>query len=128
MVWFDHVEGIVPDYMHGLLMGFTKILLQKFVSLCHCRELFFVGDRITKTSKYLEEIEPPDFVEHLPRDLEKHYQPSKASELQMWLLHYSLPCLIDFLPKPYLEHPTLLSEASHILLRDSILHTYLSRA
>ena len=128
MVWFDHVEGIVPDYMHGLLMGCAKMLLQKFVSPRYAREPFFVGDKIKEISKYLKEIKPPDFVERLPRDLEKHYQHLKASELQMWLLHYSLPCLRDFLPEPYLEHLALLSEASHILLRDSILHTDLSRA
>ena len=128
MFWFDQVNGIVPDYMHGLLMGCSKMLLQKFVSPKYAREPFFVGNKIKEISRCLKSIKPPDFVERLPQDLEKHYQHLKASELQMWLVHYCLPCLRNFLPEPYLHNLAMLSEASHILLKDNILKTDADRA
>jgi hypothetical protein len=44
----------------------------------------------------------------------------KATELQMWLLFYSGPCLTGILPDNYLKHFACLSEALYILLGESI--------
>ena len=45
---------------------------------------------------------------------------SPASELQAWLLFYSLPVMSDLLPPDYLQHYGLLVGALYILLSDSI--------
>jgi len=44
----------------------------------------------------------------------------KASELQAWLLYYSVPSLIDILPERYLQHFACLVEGVYILLGDNI--------
>lgn len=51
-----------------------------------------------------------------------------ASELQSWLLYYSLPCLVGYLPDKYLFHFAHLSEGIYILLSDAITPTQLGRA
>lgn len=67
-------------------------------------------------------------MERLPRDIEKHYGNMKATELQAWLLFYSLPCLSGILPHQYLDHLSLLSEAIYLLLGDCITEAELCRA
>ncbi|CAG2213138.1 unnamed protein product [Mytilus edulis] len=128
MPWYDIIVGTVPDYMHGTLLGVTKHLLQKFLSPKNSNKPFFVGKNIQAISKRMTSIKPPDFVERVPRDLEKNYQNFKATELQAWLLYYSLPCLHGFLPDVYLKHLALLSEGIYILLSDNITSQDLQKA
>lgn len=51
-----------------------------------------------------------------------------ASELQSWLLYYSLPCLVGYLPDKYLIHFAHLAEGIFILLGDAITPSQLGRA
>ena len=124
----DLVDGIVPDYMHCVLLGTTKSLLCKWLSPAERGESYFIGNHLKKISKRLCQIKPPDFIERLPRDLEKHYSNLKATELQSWLLFYSLPCLEGILPETYLGHFSKLSEAIFILLGDEISEIALNHA
>ena len=82
---------------------------------------YFIGKHLTKISKRLQSICPPDILERLPRDLEKHYSLFKATELQNWLLFYSLiPCMNGYLEDVYLQHLALLSKEISLLLGDII--------
>lgn len=126
--WFDMVQGIVPDYMHGVLLGVTKNLMTKWFSPTHSGKPYFVGKHLKAIAKRLGRIQPPDYIERLPRDLEKNYSHFKATEFQTWLLFYAIPCLNGYLGVDYLEHFACLSEAVHILLRDRIPRTQLDRA
>jgi len=126
--YFDMVQGIVPDYMHGVLLGVTKTLLSKWFSSKQSGKPFFIGKQLNKISKRMSKIQPPDYIERLPRNLEKNYTHFKATELQTWLLYYALPSLKGYLPDVYLEHFACLSEGVHILLRDKILQSDLDRA
>ena len=40
MPWFDIVLGMVPDYMHGCLLGITKTLLYKWFSSTNYKKDF----------------------------------------------------------------------------------------
>ena len=128
MPWFDMVLGIVPDYMHGVLMGVTKTLLHKWFSPSQSKQPFFIGNHLRSISRRLTSIKPPDYIERLPRDLEKHFAHLKATELQAWLLYYALPCLSGYLPAKYLKHFAHLSEGIHLLLGDCITELDLERA
>ena len=128
MPWFDVVLGIVPDYMHGVLLGVTKTLMHKFFSPTNIGKPYFVGKYLKKISKRLQGMCPPDYIERMPRDLEKNYNHFKASELQSWLLFYALPCLKGYLREDYLEHLSLLSEGIHLLLGDAITENELIKA
>ena len=128
MNWFDLVLGIVPDYMHGVLLGATKTLMYLWFSPTQSKKAYFIGNKLKALSKRLCSIKPPDYIERLPRDLEKHYNHLKAAEYQSWLLYYGIPCLTGFLPDVYLEHFAMLSESIYLLLGDSISEEDLSRA
>lgn len=128
MSWFNFVHGMVPDYMHGILMGVTKTLLSLWFSSRNSAETFYIGKDIKTVSDRLQKIKPPDYIERLPRNLEKHYSNLKATELQSWLLFYGVPCLQGILPEEYLVHFCYLSEGTHLLLGDNILPHELERA
>lgn len=51
MHWFDLVNGIVPDYMHGVLMGVTKALLAKWFSAKNSGRGYFLGKSLEEISK-----------------------------------------------------------------------------
>ena len=89
---------------------------------------YFIGKHISTVSRRLQNIKPPHCIERLPRDLEKHFKNLKASELQAWLLFFSLPCLVGILPDTYLQHLSYLTEAIYILLCDSISTEQLQKA
>lgn len=118
--WFDLVLGIVPDYMHGVLLGVTKQLLNLWLSPSKFKKPWFIGNKTKAIDKILKDMKPPDFIQRLPRQLETSRAYFKASELQAWLLYYSVPCLIDILPPRYLEHFACLVEGVYILLGDNI--------
>lgn len=124
----DMVCGIVPDYMHGLLLGITKNLMYKWFSPTNSGQDYFIGKRLKDISQRLMRIKPTDAIERLPRDIEKHYGDLKATEYQAWLLYYGIPVMLDILPTKYLRHFALFSEATHILLGDSITDEELRRA
>lgn len=128
MPWFDVVLGIVPDYMHGVLLGVTKSLLYKFFSPTNSGKPYFIGKYLQHISKRMSQICPPDYIERMPRDLEKNYSHFKATELQSWLLFYALPCLEGYLPDEYMEHLALLCEGIHLLLGDRITEEELQHA
>lgn len=59
MPWFDVVLGIVPDYMHGVLMGVTKTLLLKWFSPSQSKKPFFIGKHIRAISKKTCDYQAP---------------------------------------------------------------------
>lgn len=125
---YDIVKGTVPDYMHGILLGVTNTLLRKWFSPSESGNDYFIGKHIKKVSKRLQSIKPPQSIERLPRDLEKHYLSLKATELQAWLLFYAIPCVDGILPDKFLKHFACLSEAVYILLGDNISVPQLEKA
>lgn len=94
--------------------------MYKWFSPTNSGKDYFVGKKLKVISKRLMSIKPPDFLERLPRDLEKHYSDLKATDYQAWLLYYCLPCMNGILPEKYLQHVALLAEGIHIMLGDAI--------
>lgn len=127
-VGFDIVLSMVPDYMHGVLMGVVKTLMYKWFSSTNSKKDYFVGNKLKQISQRLGDIKPPDYLDRLPRNLEKEYQHLKANELQAWLLYFAVPCLTGILNPKYVEHFALLSEGIYILLGDSITEEELIRS
>lgn len=117
---FNIVNGIVPEYMHAILLGVTKTLITKWFSPSENKKDYFIGNHLKEISKRMSNFKPPAGIERLPRDLEKNYNHFKASELQSWLLYYGFPCVNGFLKDDYLQNFSYLSEAVHFLLSDAI--------
>ena len=94
----DIVDGVPVDYMHCVLEGVTKWLLQTWVNSRNHREPFYLGKSLKEIDELLLEQRPPHDFTRPPRSLAKHLSYWKASEFRTWLLYYSLPVLTDFLP------------------------------
>ena len=128
MPWFDVVKGMVPDYMHGVLLGVTKKVLSLLLSSSGKDEPFYVGNRITEIDCRLLAMKPTDDIIRLPRALNDHFHQYKAAELQTWLLFYSIPSLSGILPERYLNHLALMVEGIYLLLKDCQTETDITRA
>ncbi|KAH9385017.1 hypothetical protein HPB48_027053 [Haemaphysalis longicornis] len=116
---FDVVWGFTPDYMHCVLLGTTRQLLDLW--LTSTGRPFYVGskDLFTQLDKRLCSIKPPSCLHRLQRSLSvrKYW---KATEWQQWLLCFSLPCLQGILKPPYLDHFALLVRGITLLLQDKV--------
>ena len=111
--------GAPIDYMHCVLEGVAKRLLDKWVTTP--RQPFYIGKQSLKQldQRFVMQQPPQEFT-RAPRSIEKHRKYWKASEYRTWLLFYSLPLLLGSLPPLYIHHLTLLVTALHILLQPSI--------
>ena len=125
---FNLVYGILPDYMHCVLLGIVKTLMCKRFSPRQSGKDYIIGKDLKQISERFVKIKSPYFIERLPRDLEKHYQHFKATEMQAFLLFYAVPCLHGILEERFLQHFALLSEAIHILLGENITQESIERS
>ena len=86
----DLVKGIPIDYMHCVLEGVTKKLLETWMTSTKCAG--YIGRFIKQIDKNLLKQRPPHEFSRIPRSIEKHRSYWKASELRNWLLYYSFHC------------------------------------
>jgi hypothetical protein len=115
------VKDTAIDYMHAVLEGVAKTMLQKFW-LCgkYKNHRFYLSKDIKVIDKLLLSIKPPHEFRRTPRSIEKSLKYWKASELRAWLLFYSVPILLQFLHRDYVLHLNLLVKSMHILLSSHI--------
>lgn len=117
----DLVASIPVDYMHAVLEGAW------FSSENH-RQPYYLGRSLAQIdSLHLQQCPPQEFSRP-PQSIKKHLKFWKASEFRNWLLYYSLPILLNFLPPLYRHHYALLICAVHILLKDYITYASLDAA
>lgn len=125
---FDFTKNVGIDYMHGVLLGVVKKLLELWFDTKYSDKDFFVKKQDKEQiNKRLRQVKPPYVVHRKPRDLGQvsHW---KASEYRNWLLFYSIPCLTGFLKEKYLCHFSKLVEAVYLLLGQGITRADLDRA
>lgn len=79
---FDIVNGTVPDYMHAVLLGIVKTLMNKWFSASESGSDYLIGKELRRVFERLLKVKPPFYMEQLPRDLEKNYAHFKATEIQ----------------------------------------------
>ena len=124
---FDIVRGVALDYMHCILLGVMKMLLNLWFDKAYRNESFYAGNLIKTVDERLTAISPPHYITRTPRSLSQlsHF---KASELKAFLLFYGVACMWQILPDEYFQHFLLLVEGTYILLQDSISYTDLEKA
>jgi hypothetical protein len=108
---FDNVNSYVIDYMHCILLGVIKTILN-FLYVILKINFKEVEERLLK-------IKPPSEITRLPKDILK-FQQWKANQSRAFLLHYAYGALKDLVPEEYLSHLMLLSEGIYILLMSQI--------
>ena len=122
---FDIIQGLVPDYMHSVLLGVARQLAKLwFDSTNHDKPYYISAADQKAIDSVLTAIRPPCNISRLPRSISvrKFW---KAHEWYAWLCYYSLPVLQLHLPKKFLMHLSLLVDGITLLLSDSISATQL---
>ncbi|KAJ8313371.1 hypothetical protein KUTeg_009075 [Tegillarca granosa] len=102
--YYDLVDGVCIDYMHGVLLGVTKLMMKLWFSTEKSSELFSISSSVDLVDKRIRNIKPPNSISRVPRSIKDHMKYWKASELRSWLLYYSLPVLKDVLTQDYYDH------------------------
>ncbi len=116
----DLVAGVPMDYMHCVLEGVMKWLIEKWFNSSSHGSPYYIGRSVKKVDSYLLYQSPPHDFSRAPRSIEKHRRFWKASEQRNFLLYYSLPILSSILPPLYFHHYSLLVCAMHILLQSKL--------
>ena len=72
---FDIVDGVVPDYIHGALLGICKNIFFLWFDSTNSKYPFYLGKKKLRViSGRMEKMRPPNEIERLPRNLFKNHQ------------------------------------------------------
>lgn len=117
--YINLISSVPVDYMHAVLEGVTKSLINSWFDSKNHGKMFYLGRHVEDIDHILLRIKPPHEFRRTPRSIHtvKYW---KASEYRAWLLFYSLPVLLNFLPSDYIYHLSLLVCSIHILLSSGI--------
>eukprot|EP00105_Crassostrea_gigas_P038741 XP_019922889.1 PREDICTED: uncharacterized protein LOC105328585 [Crassostrea gigas] len=118
--YYDFVKSSSIDYMHGVLLGVTKVLINLWTSGSNSKERFSISSNISIIDDRLKRIKPPSYITRVPRTISSHIKYWKASELRTWLFFYSLPILCDILDEKYFHHFASFVEGIYLLCTDCI--------
>ena len=124
----DIVRGTAIDYMHGVLLGVQKLLLNLWFSSTHSKKEFSQYNLVSVVDQRLKNISPTLDITRLPRSISEHLKYWKANELRSFLLYYGLPVLYGLLPDKYFEHYFYFVRATYLLLQESISEAHLTIA
>lgn len=118
---FNVVSNFVPDYMHGILLGVTKYIVNAWFDSRNNSREFYIGSNANCTliSDRMSKIIFPHNVGRVPRTIYERVL-YKACEWKNFLLYMCLPCLKGILRQPYYDHISLLVGAVSMLMKNSI--------
>lgn len=113
---FDMISGHAIDYMHAVLLGVMRQLLDLWLLPRKEKDAYHIKP---KAQKRLDErilaIRPCKNISRAPRKLDDRSL-FKANELRSLLLYYLPICLKGFFPDDIFNHFLLLSESIYYLL------------
>ena len=110
------IHHVPIDYLHPILQGITKQFLECWLNSDYSEHRLYLGNNINDIDAYLLNIKPPHEFRSTPRPIYKNLFYWKSSEYSAWLLYYSLPIILTYLPSVYVNHFAFLISAMHILL------------
>ena len=116
----DIIRGTAIDYMHGVLLGVQKLLLNLWFNNSYSKKGFSLYNMVSVVDERLKNISPTLDIKRLPRSISEHLKYWKANELRSFLLYYGLPVLYGLLPDEYFEHYFYFVRAIYLLLLESI--------
>lgn len=113
---FDLAISFPIDYMHCVLLGITKNLLQFWTETKNNKKPFYiVKAKRDILDQRLLQIKPPTYISRPPRSLQ-YVKYFKASEYRSFLLFYLPVCFKNLLPSKYIHHARVLSSSIYKLL------------
>ncbi|KAG4074692.1 hypothetical protein HA402_008790 [Bradysia odoriphaga] len=125
---FNIVWSLSVEYMHTVLQGVVKRLLNFFLNSKYSQKNFYIVPSKRKAlNKRILKITPTSSIVRKPRSLNQ-LSNFKASENRSMLLYYLPICLPGCIPNVYVKHVRLLSAAVYILLKNRIPFEEVDRA
>jgi len=120
---FDIVWSFPFDYMHTILLGIVKHIWELWAKTS---SIHLTAAKIKNIDESLLKIKPPHDVRKLPHAIsdQSNY---KAKDWKSWLLYYSIPICLDYIPKKYIHHYALLVKCVYILLKTDITNSELNK-
>lgn len=115
---FDIINSLVPDYLHCVLIGVVKTLVEAWFDSVNSDRLWYLGRRVEEVDSRLLAIKPPTEITRTPRSIIDRKQ-WKASEWRSFLIYYSLTCMEGILPLTYYHHWSLLISSINGLLQEN---------
>lgn len=116
---FNVAESFSPDYMHCVLLGVVRQLVNIVFDSSYHSSAFYLGKKIEVADNLMSNMMPPSEIRRTPRAFsERAFW--KASEWRAFLLFYSPVIFERLLPKRYFLHWLLLFHAIHLLISRSI--------
>lgn len=67
---YNILEGNAVDYMHGVLLGVTKMLLKLWFASEHSKEMWYCGTKVELADSKLLQIKPPLNITRTPRSIQ----------------------------------------------------------
>ena len=119
LVVYDYMNTTGIDEMHCLYQGVTKKLLGFWFDAEFCNHPSSLLPFINIVNSRMKLLTPPSFVNRMPRKVSE-YSYWKASELETFLLIYSLPVLENIMNENYFQHHMLLVKAISMLNCNSV--------
>lgn len=116
----DIIQGTAIDYMHGVLLGVQKMLLNFWFNNSYSKKGFSLYNMVSVVDERLKNISPTLDIKRLPRSISEHLKYWKANELRSFLLYYGLPVFYGLLPDEQFEHYFYFVRAIYLLLLESI--------
>lgn len=125
--FFNLRAGMLPDFMHAILLGVTKHFLEIVVTTT--KKPYYIGKprMVRKMNDRIKSLRHSTSISRCMRVINDRKQ-WKASEYLLWLIVYSLVVFEGILPAPYLEHWAMLVAGINILLQDRITYEDIARA
>ncbi len=118
--YIDVIKGVPADYMHCVLEGVMGSLLKMWTDSRFHSQPYSICSRLTEIDSVFLKQRPPLEFSRPPRSIKSHLAFWKASEFRNWILFYSPPLLVRYLPPLYFHHYALLVCALHLLLQRKI--------
>jgi Transposase family tnp2 len=114
--FFDVVFGMIPDSMHCVYLGVTKMFLEMWTSIS--RQQYSI--KSSTIDNLMLNVKAPSELSRTYRSLVKCFSDWKASEFRNFLLIYSAPILKNVLPDRFYKHWLLLVNYMRILTKKTI--------
>lgn len=126
LAFYFVIESTAIDYMHSVLEGVVRRLIEYWFSSKYSREKFSLRYRIEEIDSNLVQIRVPKFIPRPPRSLNL-VSMWKANELLSFLIYYSLPLFNGIMKPIYFEHLVNLVVSIEHLLNKNFSNIYLDQ-